>query len=224
MNARSQERIRPVRPPLVRVQPMFRFSVTAVLVVLRASLGWLRRRRWWRRQKRAGLRGAAAEVDEPDRFRDQPRQPARQGRSQVEFRVRNDDEAVHDLEVEGPGAAADLGTRSRCVGHPRGRPLGAGRAPGRTAPSATTTRMGWRARSPSPAKAEAPGTSTQHDGGSRLAVLVWIRTSDLRFRRPTLYPTELRARGRIILEPTHRRPGARAAAAERVGFEPTWEA
>src|SRR5215207_4038846 len=28
----------------------------------------------------------------------------------------------------------------------------------------------------------------------------WTRTSDLRFRRPTLYPTELRARAEVILE------------------------
>ncbi len=41
-----------------------------------------------------------------------------------------------------------------------------------------------------------------------------IRTSDLRFRRPTLYPAELRA---------HERLRSLAAAAERAGFEPAME-
>src|SRR5687767_6690572 len=44
-----------------------------------------------------------------------------------------------------------------------------------------------------------------------------IRTSDLRFRRPTLYPAELRAQGRADSLAAASRP------AERAGFEPAME-
>src|SRR4051795_157812 len=46
-----------------------------------------------------------------------------------------------------------------------------------------------------------------------------IRTSDLRFRRPTLYPAELRAQRRTSVA-AERRP---ARGAERAGFDPAME-
>src|SRR3954467_13619356 len=46
-----------------------------------------------------------------------------------------------------------------------------------------------------------------------------IRTSDLRFRRPTLYPAELRAQRCTSVAADH----GPARAAERAGFEPAME-
>ena len=138
---------------------MFRFAVTAVLVVLLVvpfgGCGG----------DDSGNGGSgqtseeAAETIEVSLtdFAISPANPRVESAGQVEFRVRNDGETVHDLEVEGPGTETKLASEldpgqsgtSRWISLSRAATSG-------IAPWATTARTGWRARSPSPAKAEAP--------------------------------------------------------------------
>jgi uncharacterized cupredoxin-like copper-binding protein len=88
---------------------MFRFSVTGVLVLLLVVFGGCGGDDSGNGGKGQTSEGAAEtiEVSLTD-FAISPANPRVESGGQVEFRVRNDGETVHDLEVEGPGTETKL--------------------------------------------------------------------------------------------------------------------